>query len=173
MGTSVTWHVVSVPTSPGTSRHPPRPIRLAPVPILWPRRPLSTISPFSALFTRCPVQGPTVVVRHHPTLNRTRRQYAGNFTEPLAHPHTLPASGADNGRRWFPRGATRSDCALVNIGMPHRSTCNWILLSIATWIIRTIAINFVLIHWFCMNKNCKLKLHTDGGKIFRWSKYLY
>lgn len=105
MGTSVTWHVVSVPTSPGTSRHPPRPIRLAPVPILWPRRPLSTISPFSALFTRCPVQGPMAVVRHHPTLNRTRRQYAGNFTEPLAHPHTLPAGGADNGRRWFPRGA--------------------------------------------------------------------
>lgn len=168
MGTSVTWHVVSVPTSPGTSRHPPRPIRLAPVPILSvaPAATLSTISPFSALFTRCPVQGPTMVVRHHPTLNWTRRQYAGNFTEPLAHPHTHPASRADNGRRWFPRGA-RSDCALVNIGMPHRGTRNWMLLSIATWIAHTIVIDAVpswFIDWFYTNKNRKLWLYTEAEK---------
>jgi len=134
MGMSVTWHVVSVPTSPGTSRHPPRPIRLAPVFrfCLWPQCPLSTISPFSALFTRCPdscwdwrwwfgiIQPWTELADNTPEIS------------PLAHPHTYSASEADNGRRWFPRRA-RSDCALVNIGMLHRGTRNWMLLSIATW----------------------------------------
>lgn len=131
MGTSVTRHVVSVPTSPGTSRRAvlraSHQTRSRSNSVCGPATTIHYL-PFSRAIHPLPrAQGPTALVRHHPTLNRTHRQYAGNFTEPLAHPrshrswHRAPLISA---------GSTRSDCTLVNIRtMPRRNTCNWIPLS--------------------------------------------
>jgi len=121
MGTSVTWHVVSVPTSPGTSRHPPRPIRLAPVFrfCLWLRCPLSTISPFSALFTRAGTDGgDSASSNPEPNSPTIRRKFHRSHTRTPTLPAKLTTGAADfRGEqglivRWLTLGCSIEVCAI-------------------------------------------------------------
>lgn len=171
MGTSVTWHVVSVSTSPGTSRHPPRPIRLAPVPILSvaPATTIHYLPLFRAIHSLPRAEtdgGGSASSNPEPNSPTIRRKFHRTARTP-AHP---PCQRSWQRAPLISAGSTRSDCALVNIGMPHRGTCNWILLSIATWIAHTIAIDAVpswFVDWFHMSETRKLKLYTDAEKIFK------
>jgi len=159
-----TRHVAGVPTSPGDRREKSRRSRRRPIRlVLHPRSnsvrgsvrsdhsaifpPLLPLLPFHpVLFTR--IAGTdggewVVVVRHHPTLNRTRRQYAGNFTEPLASRTPAPPPGLTSGAADF-RG--EHEVWLCMLGLisgrcPIGIHRNWILLSagLATRFARTIA----------------------------------